>query len=118
MAIVAGQINKTPLKGRAEYKRSVIEHGLDSEFVADALAHHRKLVSLLTAHQMARDLRELGGKVDVFTVPNLCPLDVSPCVFSHADQLIEQAAEHTRQWIEGGGMSRPEIPNSLLPHSH
>ncbi|HKN08960.1 MAG TPA: glutathione binding-like protein, partial [Pseudomonadota bacterium] len=30
---------------RAEYKRSVIEHGLDSEFAADALAHHRKLLS-------------------------------------------------------------------------
>lgn len=39
------EINKTPLKRRAEYKRSVIEHGLDSEFVAEALAHHRKLLS-------------------------------------------------------------------------
>ena len=32
------EINKTPLRRRAEYKRSVIEHRLDSEFVADALA--------------------------------------------------------------------------------
>ena len=39
------EINKTPLKRRAEYKRSVIERGLDSEFVAEALAHHRKLLS-------------------------------------------------------------------------
>jgi glutathione S-transferase len=39
------EINRTPLKRRAEYKRSVIEHGLDSEFVAEALAHHRKLLS-------------------------------------------------------------------------
>ena len=39
------EINKTPLKRRAEYKRSVVEHGLDSEFVADALAHHEKLLS-------------------------------------------------------------------------
>jgi glutathione S-transferase len=39
------EINKTPLKRRAEYKRSVIEHGLDSEFVGDALANHRKLLS-------------------------------------------------------------------------
>ena len=38
------EINKTPLKRRAEYKRSVIEHGLDSEFVADALAQHTKLL--------------------------------------------------------------------------
>ena len=39
------EINKAPLKRRAEYKRSVIEHGLDSEFVVDALAQHRKLLS-------------------------------------------------------------------------
>src|ERR1700739_2496397 len=39
------EINKAPLKRRAEYKRSVIEHGLDSEFVADAIAHHDKLLS-------------------------------------------------------------------------
>ncbi len=39
------EVNKTPLKRRAEYKRSVIEHGLDSEFVIEALAHHRKLLS-------------------------------------------------------------------------
>jgi glutathione S-transferase len=39
------EISKTPLKRRAEYKRSVIEHGLDSEFVAEALAHHRKLLA-------------------------------------------------------------------------
>lgn len=40
-----GEIAKSPIKRRAEYKRSVIEHGLDSEFVAEALAHHRKLLS-------------------------------------------------------------------------
>ena len=39
------EISKTPLKRRAEYKRSVIKHGLDSEFVAEALAPHRKLLS-------------------------------------------------------------------------
>jgi hypothetical protein len=32
--------------------------------------------------------------------------------------LIERAAQRTREWIEAGGLSRPEIPNSLLPHSH
>lgn len=41
------EINKTPLKRRGEYKRSVIEHGLDSEFMSDALAHHQKLLSMM-----------------------------------------------------------------------
>jgi glutathione S-transferase len=39
------EISNAPLKRRVEYKRSVIEHGLDSEFVAEALAHHQKLLS-------------------------------------------------------------------------
>jgi glutathione S-transferase len=43
------EVNKTPLKRRAEYKRSVIEHGLDSEFVSDAIAHHEKLLSWMDA---------------------------------------------------------------------
>jgi len=42
------EIDKTPLKRRAEYKRSVIVHGLDSEFVVESLAHHRKLLSWMT----------------------------------------------------------------------
>ena len=46
------EINKAPLKRRAEYKRSVIEHGLDSEFVLDALGQHQKLISW-----MAEDLK-------------------------------------------------------------
>jgi glutathione S-transferase len=45
------EINKAPLKRRAEYKRSVIEHGLDSEFVVDALCQHQKMISW-----MAEDL--------------------------------------------------------------
>jgi glutathione S-transferase len=43
------EINKAPLKRRAEYKRSVIEHGLDSEFVADAVAQHQKLLAWMAA---------------------------------------------------------------------
>ena len=43
-----------------------------------ALARALHAITLLIAHQMVRDLRELGGKVDVFTVPNLCPLNVAP----------------------------------------
>jgi len=46
------EINKAPLKRRAEYKRNVIEHGLDSEFVLDALNQHKKLIS-----RMAEDLK-------------------------------------------------------------
>jgi glutathione S-transferase len=41
------EINKAPLKRRAEYKRSVIDQGLDSAFAVDALPQHQKLLSLM-----------------------------------------------------------------------
>ena len=75
-------------------------------------------ITLLIANQIVRDLKELAGKVDISIVPSLCPLDVSPYDFSSGAQLIEKAADNTRKWIEGGGLSRPDIPDSLLPHSH
>ena len=58
------EINKAPLKRRAEYKRSVIEHGLDSEFVVDALSQHQKMIL-----RMADDLKRgpyLAG--EAFTI--------------------------------------------------
>src|ERR1700737_652825 len=63
-------------------------------------------------------LKELSGVVDVFTVPNLCPVDISPYDFSCADQLIERAADNTRRWIKEGGLTCSRIPEALLPHSH
>jgi glutathione S-transferase len=57
------EINKAPLKRRAEYKRSVIEHGLDSEFVRDALQQHEKLISWMS--QDLKNGRYLAG--DTFT---------------------------------------------------
>jgi NTE family protein len=73
---------------------------------------------LLIANQIVRDLKELAGKIDISIVPSLCPLDVSSYDFSSAEQLIERAADITRKWIEGGALSRPEIPDSLLSHLH
>jgi glutathione S-transferase len=73
-----GEINKAPLKRRAEYKRSVIEHGLDSEFVIDALAQHQKLISW-----MAEDLKRgpyLAGdnfsNADCAVVPYILRLEL------------------------------------------
>ena len=72
------EINKAPLKRRAEYKRSVIEHGLDSEFVIDALAQHQKMISW-----MAEDLKHgayLAGdtfsNADAAVIPYILRLEL------------------------------------------
>jgi NTE family protein len=83
-----------------------------------ATARALHAITLLISNQIVRDLKELAGKVDVLVVPSLCPLNVSPYDFSRADQLIKRAAETTRKWVDSGGLSRPDIPDSLLPHSH
>jgi NTE family protein len=83
-----------------------------------AIARALHAITLMIGNQMVRDMKELAGVVDVFTVPNLCPLDISPYDFSCADELIERAADNTRRWIKEGGLTCSRIPDALLPHSH
>ena len=72
------EINKAPLKRRAEYKRSVIEHGLDSEFVIDALAQHKKLLSWMAASLKSGSY--LAGdsfsNADCAVIPDILRLEV------------------------------------------
>jgi glutathione S-transferase len=72
------EIDKAPLKRRAEYKRSVIEHGLDSEFVSEALYQHQKLLawmdeSLHAGHYLAGDSFSLA---DCAVVPYILRLEL------------------------------------------
>jgi NTE family protein len=83
---------------------------------ATAIANALHALNLLVAHQLVRDLEQLAGQVEVLTVPPLCPLAVSPYDFSRAQELIERAADNTRRWLQGGGMTQQRIPGALRPH--
>jgi len=83
---------------------------------ATALGNALHALNLLIARQLVRDLEELSGKVEVITVPPLCPIAVSPYDFSRAGELIGRAAESTRRWLKSGGLSRQRIPGALRPH--
>jgi len=72
------EINKTPLHRRAEYKRSVIERGLDSEFVGEAIAQHEKLLSwmvdsLQSGHYLAGDA---FSNADCAVIPYILRLEL------------------------------------------
>ncbi len=72
------QINKAPLKRRAEYKRSVIEHGLDSEFVMDAVGQHKKLLSWM-AESLAQGPYLAGttfSNADAAVIPYILRLEL------------------------------------------
>jgi glutathione S-transferase len=72
------EVNKSPLKRRAEYKRSVIEHGLDSEFVSDAIGQHMKLLSLMD-HSLQSGSYLAGdsfSNADCAVIPYILRLDL------------------------------------------
>jgi len=73
-------------------------------------------LNLLIARQLVRDLEQLSDRVEVITVPPLCPIAVSPYDFSRAHELIGRAAENTRRWLKNGGLTRSRIPGALRPH--
>jgi NTE family protein len=75
-------------------------------------------LTLLIAWQLIHDLDRVPDEIDVFVVPTLCPLVVSPYDFSAAHHLMQRAADGTRKWLENGGLSRRWRPGQLQPHSH
>jgi len=82
-----------------------------------AVARGMHALTLLIANQMERDLRLLGGAVDVHVAPHLCPLDVSPFNFDQSAALIERAALQTRAWLDSGGLEQATSPEDM-DHNH
>lgn len=82
-----------------------------------AVARGMHALTLLIANQMERDLRLIGGKVDVHVAPHLCPLDVSPFNFDQSSALIERASLQTRAWLDAGGLAHCTSA-AELEHDH
>jgi NTE family protein len=75
-------------------------------------------ITLMIAWQLIYELERISTDIQVHLVPTLCPLAVSPFDFSKAKELIERAAQSTKKWIEGGGLTRRSLPQELAPHRH
>ena len=81
-----------------------------------AIACALQAITLLTAHQLVTQIEQFRDRVQIVTVPPLCPLTVSPYDFSRANDLIERAAAQTQRWLQGGGLEKDRIPGALRPH--
>ena len=75
-------------------------------------------VTLMIVWQLMYELERIPEDVQVHLVPTLCPLEVSPFDFSASRELIERAAQSSRQWIDEGGLTRRARPPELAPHRH
>jgi glutathione S-transferase len=70
------RLAKSPLRKRAEYKRDVALHGLDSKFAGEALEHYAKLLELI---EQAGGGWLAGGALwlaDIAAVPYVLRLDL------------------------------------------
>jgi hypothetical protein len=50
-------------------------------------------------------------------MPPACPLRTQPIDFSHADELIAQALDDARRFLDSGGQARPPIRMRVHRHS-
>ena len=81
-----------------------------------ALALH--IVSLLLARQLASEASRLSDQAEIVIVPPPCPMPVSSYDFGRSAELIDRAAESTRDWLARGGLGDTSIPMTLAPHTH
>ena len=75
-------------------------------------------LTILIARQLTVDVGRLGDRAEIFVVPPLCPLVVSPYDFSRGRELIDRAAEATARWLEDGGLRTPGAVGPLGAHQH
>ncbi|NPT56209.1 patatin-like phospholipase family protein [Paraburkholderia elongata] len=83
-----------------------------------AIAQATHALTLVIARQLVRDLEFYANRAEIFVVPPLCPLDISPYDYTQCDRLIDLAAGTTRAWLDDGGLERAFIPGELREHSH
>lgn len=83
-----------------------------------AIASILHAVTLVIAHQLAREFERCRAQAQIIMVPPLCPLTASPYDFSHAADLIRRSADQTRRWLDHGGLTRSRLAPALMAHSH
>jgi glutathione S-transferase len=70
------ELQKTPITKRAEYKRDVIAHGLDSQYVADAVAQHEKLLGWIEAGGTPYLAGDAFSLADAAVIPYMVRLEL------------------------------------------
>jgi len=83
-----------------------------------AIAMVLHALSVLTAHQLARDVQQYHDRVAVVVVPPLCPLALPAYDFTGAGEVIDRATDTTAAWLESGGLDLATDWATLAPHHH
>lgn len=75
-------------------------------------------LNLVIARQLHRDLQAYSGKANIALIPPLCPQKINPFDFGQVEQMMTQAYESTRQWLDDDGLGRDDDYSGMMPHRH
>jgi hypothetical protein len=75
-------------------------------------------VTLMTTHQLAREIDRLDASIECHLLPAACPIGISPFDFSRTLELIERGYRITKLWIDEGGMNRADTRAARSPIHH
>ncbi len=81
-----------------------------------ALALALQALSLLMQRRLIDDIEKHRDQATLIVLPPPCPLTIAPIDFGHADMLIEQAHGDAREFLDGGGATRPPIRMRMHRH--
>ena len=73
-------------------------------------------VTLSIQRRLIADVAALQDSVELWVLPPLCPLSVSPVDFSQSDTLIRRAHQATRSWLDAP--RAPDQTAQLMLHRH
>jgi len=73
-------------------------------------------ISILTQRRLIDDIERHRDHAELIVLPPPCPLRIEPIDFDHADELIAQALDDARRFLDGGGQDRPAI--RMRVHRH
>lgn len=73
-------------------------------------------LTLLLNQRLALDVERFESAVELWVLPPLCGVPISPADFSHADDLIARAHDSTRRWLAASPHPRRGQARQLRPH--
>ncbi len=123
MLVDGGVANNTPIShavGLGAQRVYVLPTGHAcslQELPRGALGLALQAISLLTHRRLIDDIERHRDQVQLVVLPPPCPLSITPIDFGQADALIEQSLLDTREFLDGGGETRPTIRMRAHRHS-
>ena len=119
-----GVVNNTPISSAIRFGATKVIV-LPTGYTCDRRKEPSNLIEMVLTsysymqHQkLATDIELYKDKVKLKIIPPLCPVKVSPNIFSKSGELIERAYKSTQSWLQMGNLESNDVPTLMKFHNH